>query len=188
MKKSLFLSAVCFAPADAAGTTSAPEDTGATPLSKMSVKTLKLNGHKGAALDKVGEVIWLGRIIGRCQAVKLKKRTDDSGNLVEDHPISGFFEGTNLETGEISQSGILYLPGGFHDVLESAIRDANGGVVDFAIEIGAERAENKAKFTWVAKNLMKPAGADQLSALREMAAKSKNASPVKALAAPEKKK
>lgn len=159
--------------------------SGPTPLSKMSVKTLKLNGHKGAALDKVGEIVWLGQIYGRCQAVKIKKRTSDSGELVEDHPIIGAFEGINLETGEVSNSGILYLPGGFHDVIEQAIKSADGSVVDFALEIGAERAENKAKFTWVAKNLMKPTGGvDQLAGLREQVQASKNASKVKALTGP----
>lgn len=152
-------------------------------VSKLTVKTMGLNGKEGAVLSKEGDVVMLGTIYGRASETREKKRTDDSGNLVIDHPIVGSFEGVNQKTGEVFGSSVLYLPGGFHEQLEAALKSAEGGVVEFAIQIGSQRANNKAGFTWIAKSLVKPSGVDQLAELR-----SKIADGQKAIAAPVKTK
>lgn len=148
--------------------------------SKLSTKTMGLNGKKGAVLDKDGEIVWLGHIYGFADGVKVKTRTDDHGAIVTDHPITGDFEGVNLETGEMFSSSMLYLPGGFHDIMETALKntatkndkgDITGyGRIEFGVLIGSQKSSNKAGFEWVGKNLVKTAGADPLKNLRSQIA------------------
>lgn len=51
----------------------------------------------------------------------------------------GTFKATNLETGEVYRSKKCLLPGVASDALEDAVNGAEGGQVEFAMEIGITR-------------------------------------------------
>lgn len=55
----------------------------------------------------------------------------------------GTFKATNLETGEIYRSKKCLLPGVASDALEDAVNGAEGGQVEFAMEIGIKRVIKK---------------------------------------------
>lgn len=168
------------------------EVTGPTKLdnnvSKLTVKTMGLQGIRAALLKTIGEKVMLGRIYGQAKETKEKKRQGDSGELIIDHPIVGVFEGVNYETGEVFTSSILYLPGGFHEQLEQVLKSAlDTDNVIFALEIGAEKSTCKAGFEWIARMIQKPATKDPLEEMRAKIAvipKSKEALELAAPGAP----
>lgn len=136
-------------------------------VSKLTVKSMGLKGVQAALLNTIGEKVWLGRIYGMASDVREKKRQGDSGELLIDYPIMGTFEGVNYATGEVYNSAVLYLPGGFHEQLRQVLKDAKGDInVAFALEIGAEKSTCKAGFEWVAKMIQKPDVADPLAGMR----------------------
>lgn len=144
--------------------------------------------------------VHVAEIYGIATGVKMVENPmDDSKPFTA---ITGNFEAVNMHDGETWRSGVLYLPGGFHelilgmlDELEEAIKlpdddprrrsKFDKASVQFALAIDSEPADNPAGYTYVAKNLLPISKADPLSALRE-AAHAALSPPAKALSAPEK--
>lgn len=155
-------------------------------VSKLSTKTMGCNVKKCLAFDEGSkEVHWFAHIFGIAQGVKEKKRQDDKGDLIIDTPIIGQFEGTNLETGEIYNSSMLYLPGGIHETLESKFpAGEKNPPIQFAIQLGTRKASNRAGYEYVAKQIVKDEAADPLASLRNAIAENKNAASVKAIEGP----
>lgn len=135
-------------------------------VSKMSVKTLKCDPR----LEKGVEKQVLCRIYGLATGTKVKE-DKVTGQIWT--PLVGEFEGVNIEDGSIYRSGVLYLPNGIHEVIESAVTKLkdpeNAGVsVQFALEISSVKANNKIGYSYEAKNLVKADVADPLEQLRAM--------------------
>lgn len=93
--------------------------------------------------------------------------------------ILGNFEAVNMETGDVYRSGTMYLPSGFHEVIQSQLESlaenregrSDKPQVEFALAIDAEPANNPSGYSYVARSLVPPAKADPLSALRAQAHK-----------------
>ena len=133
-------------------------DTGANILTKM---TLKGMGCKPAQAASDGKRVPLARIYGYAAGVKAKE--DSTGNVHQ--AIIGQFEGVNLNTGEVFRSGVLYLPGGIHELLAKPAAENNANV-QFALEIHAIPAGNPIGYSYSAKSLLPVTARGPLDDLR----------------------
>lgn len=145
-------------------------------LPKISVATLGCVAARAKAEKKR---VHLCRIMGIITGTKFK--TDQAGEPIT--AVIGTFEGQNIETGNVAQSSVLYLPSGIQEVLESASdarKDTSAGL-PFAVDVFSLPSSNKAGYTYDAEFIQKPAGAvDPLEALRAAVAEEKPVEAVKA--------
>lgn len=90
--------------------------------------------------------------------------------------LTGNFEAVNTYNGEIWRSGVLYLPGGFHEMIVAMLNDLtedegrskfDKASVQFALAIDAVPADNPAGYAYVAKNLLPVSKADALAGIRQ---------------------
>src|SRR5690606_33315883 len=89
--------------------------------------------------------------------------------------LTGQFEGTNLETGEIYQSGVCYLPSGILElvaaslVADAALDKANrtNPTVRFAFLISAVPAKNPIGYSYSIEQLVEPEQDDPLADMRK---------------------
>lgn len=154
----------------------AAADAGPVFLPKMTVATL---GTVPARAKAEKKRVHLCRIIGSATGTKLK--TDQAGEPIV--AVIGNFEGTNVETGAVAQSSVLYLPGGIQETLESAIdgREDKNAAVPFALDVFSKPDNNKAGYTYDVEFIQKPQGRlDPLEALRQATAEAKPLESVKA--------
>lgn len=116
-------------------------------------------------------------IYGIASGVKL---TDNPEGGPPFTAITGNFEAVNMHDGLTWRSGVLYLPGGFHEMvlaqLEAITEDEKRSKFDkaqvqFALAIDAEPAANPAGYCYIARNLLPVSKADPLAALRTAAHK-----------------
>ena len=136
-------------------------------LSKMSVKHLGRSGKEAAKLpqgDLTAELP-LVQIAGWAKGTIQKVGLND--DLVEG--LVGEFTGINLESGEIFQSGVCYLPPGMHEQLLAAAKGLEAGQSTsvFALQINCRQATNKAGYEYVGHMLEQPAEDDPLAKLRQ---------------------
>lgn len=89
--------------------------------------------------------------------------------------LVGMIEGLNVRSGEMFKAGVLYLPGGFHDMflaeMEMGLKSAGAGNVQiaFALEFWSIPADNPRGYSWKAKNKMPMEKSDPLARLRQRA-------------------
>lgn len=139
-------------------------------LPKMSIKTLGANPKSAVVNFEKGEPakkVPLVRIMGVARNIKAAVGND--GDPV--FGLTGQFEGVDIATGEVAQSGVLYLPSGIQELiqepLEAAIAEGDKtAAVTFALDIFAVSATNKAGYSFEADNLASPEREDPFAALR----------------------
>jgi hypothetical protein len=131
-------------------------------LPKMSIKTLGCKPHLAKDSDKP---VALARIMGIANGVKWVE--GQGGELSP--AILGAFEGVNLQTGEVYQSGKLFLPGGIAELISGQFKtdDDKNKSVQFAFDISSVAAKNPIGYSYQAKQLTKPAENDPLALLRK---------------------
>jgi hypothetical protein len=135
-------------------------------ISKLNIKAM---GCNPGARPEDGSPLVLGTIYGR--ATSLKTGEDKrSGNMWS--ALQGSFEGVNAATGDIYKSGLLFLPGGIHEIIENAVnaleKDKPGVGVDFALEIHSVKPRSGSHtYSYQAVNLYKPTATDELEGLRQ---------------------
>lgn len=128
-----------------------------TICGKVSVKNLPDEGDKP-----------LMRVIG--QAKGIKTGTSDYGDWAA---LTGIFEATNIETGEVYRSGVCFMPEIAQDMVIPALMQDSATAVDFAFEIGAEASEDSSVgYVYTIKPLIEAAESDPLRALSEQVQKS----------------
>lgn len=160
--------------------TTTPTNAPATPPSNSTrVEVSKLTHHAWASprQDKnAGAKRLIGTVIGRANGIK--QINMPNGDKYEG--LRGQFEAVNAETGEVTMSGICYLPSGFHDGVLDQLRDDNTASVDFAYRVFSIPSQNPQGYSYAMEPLLEPRESDPLSELRKTAA-GKNP---KAIAAP----
>jgi hypothetical protein len=133
-------------------------------IGKITMRTLGLSPAKFVQDGKVTPIAQIYGIAQKIQIVEDKVRGDSFES------IRGQFEAVNLETGEIYQSGTLYLPSGIHDLVASAVRgldpDDRKAAIRFKLEIGVVKSSNPAGYSYEARNLVKASEVDPLADLR----------------------
>jgi len=137
-----------------------------TVIPKLSVKALGCNPKAASAL-KEGDTtpVPLCKVWGVATGVK----QGEAANGQIWTALSGRFEGTNIQDGDgtVFQSGKLFLPTGFQEVIEGALAEAIDAEVQFGLEIRAVRASNPIGYSYQAVVLVPPRENDALSQLRD---------------------
>lgn len=115
--------------------------------------------------------VFLARIMGTARGLKLA--TDTSGNPV--FGLTGQFLAMVRDTGggpdKEFQSGVLYLPGGLQEMVQSPLEAGiDGGdkatAISFALDLFAVKAPNKAGYSFAADLKGDAAQADPFAAMR----------------------
>jgi hypothetical protein len=127
---------------------------------KPKLTIAQIGGNPGIVVQtKKAEPIVL--FIGQATGIKTVDDPNHVGNTFI--ALTGAFKATNLQTGVVYRSGIMYLPSGFHDaVVDQLDREFGDGTsdhrpVEFALEISAVPANNPIKYSYEAKSLLPPA-------------------------------
>lgn len=142
-------------------------------VNKLSVKTMNLDPASLTEKLEENKIVVIARMYGQITDYKIGKSKFSTDDLPkEDVKFRGTFEGVNLVTGEVFNSGVCFLPGNVTNVLRAAVdskADDEIGV-QFGVEIGAKKVKRR-DGTWgyeftaaVPKN---PEAADPLAAMRE---------------------
>ena len=140
-------------------------------VGKLTVKNGGVNPKKIAVLDEKKTFLPLCKIFGLADGVKQK---DDPISGKTFFPLIGRFQAVNCESGEITRSGVLYLPTGIHETYEAAVRKLEeGDTLQFAVELRAVRASNPVGYSYEAKDLMPPSSNDPLNNFAEEVTKGK---------------
>ena len=114
----------------------------------------------------VGKSTPIAQVYGKASGIK-PVVDKDRGEVF--NSIVGNFEAVNLETGEVYNSGVLYLPSGIHAMVENAankLAKDSTETVDFALEIRVVQSANKAGYSYEAVNLIPAALVDPIATIR----------------------
>lgn len=153
-------------------------------VGKLSPKAMGWDRNAiGTATAKVpadGGSVLLGRIVGMVSGLK-QTVNGETGDI--QNGLKGNFRGISSIEGKAPvTSGVCYLPGGIQEMLEGTLAEAKSNdaraVVNFAIDLFAIPATNKAGYSFKAENLVEAGASDPLQMLLE------SANAIKAIAAP----
>lgn len=100
---------------------------------------------------------------------RVQKYDIATSNFGESGRFHGAFEAVNAATGELFKSGKAFLPGVVESLMMDAVNAADGGSVDFALEIGVKPANSATGYEYTVRPLQKLAVSDELQALRDIA-------------------
>jgi hypothetical protein len=108
-------------------------------VKKLSVATVhgKINLEKLIEANKRGETMPIMRVVGA--AVSVKSGVSSYGDW---NALSGTFQATDAETGEISEASMMFLPDVALTPILVALSNPACKGVEFAIQIDAKYAEN----------------------------------------------
>lgn len=135
-------------------------------VSKISMKNAGVNPKKIFAVPEGQRFLKLAVILGEADGIK---QVDDPAHGTVHEALTGRFQAQNAETGELTRSGMLYLPKGIHETVTAAVKKAEeGDLVRFALEVRSVRADNAAGYSYEAVPLLKPVEKDPLDELAAM--------------------
>lgn len=119
------------------------------------------------------QAIVFGELIGLTGAKELPNAKSEAEKFT--YGLIGRIEGINAISGEMFQAGILYLPGGFHDMflaeMEAQLKMMGEGnvTIAFAMEFYSTPSQNPRGYSWKARNKMPMERRDPLARLRQRA-------------------
>jgi len=134
-------------------------------------------GTETAKVPADGGKVLLGRIVGIVSGLK-QTVNNDTGDIQTG--LKGNFRGfSSLPNKEPVTSGVCYLPGGIQEMIEGALATAQEGgdkkaTVNFAIDLFAIPATNKAGYWFKADNIVEMSAADPLELLLQSANEKKS--------------
>lgn len=140
---------------------------GGGTIPKITPAAIKCFPEGAKAPEAAGKPVLQASIFGLATGVKKKEMPN--GDTF--YPIVGNFEAINAKTGEVYNSGQLYLPSGIHEMIASSFLvddDKSDTVVQFAIDLFARVANNPRGYEWLAKSKVKASANDPLAALRNI--------------------
>lgn len=138
------------------------EEVRPSVISKVTVKSVGADPKEAIRQNKK---VPLARFWGVAEAIKyVNNRTTGDVNIA----LLGSFRAQNMETGEVFDSGVMYLPGGLHDQLSGPFvraKDQHATVepIKFAIEVLAVPSKNPGGYSYEGRQLMKQEGVDPLA-------------------------
>lgn len=158
------------------------------PVGVISTLNIKKLGCDPASAVAAKKTIDLCRVWGFVTGIKAGINPRDGTQMVA---LTGDFMGLNLETGEISRSGRLFLPGGIHETLTAPFLNLKEGDdaprLRFGFTIASFPSTAPIGYSYKATPFEKPSEDDPLAELSK-AAFALGRPERKALAAPVKKK
>ena len=143
----------------------------ATQVRKITIKEVfgDKNAVKALAEKAKGKVAGLFNVIGVVDGVK--PGSTDKGDYIR---LIGTFEATNLETGEVFQSGAAILPNFLSDGIGAAMMKPNASAVQFALTVGAKTDEKSVTgYVYTGENLLPPSEHSPLVMLKSELEKQK---------------
>lgn len=136
-------------------------------VSKITVKTVKCKPAKAKAEERRVPMM-------RCFGIASGLKTVVAANGDVHTAITGDFKAQNIETGDTFVSGVLYLPAGIHDLLQSAV---DGGLdkndkpvyrpVKFGLDIYAVPSTVPAGYSYEATPIIEAQEDDRLAELAQ---------------------
>jgi hypothetical protein len=143
-------------------------------LAKLSLGMMHTQPELSKTQNKdILQAIIFGELTGLTGPKELPKAKSDAEKYT--YGLVGMIEGVNAITGEMFKAGIVYLPGGFHDMflaeMESQLKAAGPGnvTVSFALEFYSTPSGNPRGYSWKARNKMPIERHDPLARLRQRA-------------------
>jgi hypothetical protein len=129
-------------------------------LSKISYKTVcgKVNRRE---LPADGSSKLVMRVLG--QASAMKNGNTDFGEFTA---FVGMFEATNVETGEVSRSGKIFLPSAAEVMLAGALQGSTGPVA-FGFDIGVRESDNAIGYEYTAESIFDVAETDPVEQMKK---------------------
>lgn len=131
------------------------------------------NPKKIAALPEGENKLMMGTVFGVID--RMVQRTMPTGQIFEG--FGGQFEAVPADKDlPTINSGVLYLPGGFFELLAVPFKEASGAAekngtaaptMRFAFEVSAVKANNPAGYSWEYTPLTEPNTIDPLSEMRD---------------------
>lgn len=122
-----------------------------TIVPKLSIKTMEANGAIVLATKTRTPLV---RVQGIANGIKVATGNDGAPVF----GLSGIFRGTNIQTGKVYQSGVLYLPAGIGEMfispLELALADDKRASMRLALDLFAVESTNKAGYSFEAESLI----------------------------------
>lgn len=157
-------------------------------LTKLTVKEMKIDGAAIIANMAVGQTVVVARIYGEATKYKTSPSKFTTTDLPrEDHQFVGNFEGVNLITGEVFNAPKCFLPGAAPDAVANALDNAEGGSIEFGVEIAIQKVIKKdgtEGYKFGVAVPKQPSATDPLAAMREKMASLPGAVTQAMLAAP----
>lgn len=147
--------------------------------SKLTLKDIGCNGRAAAGLPNMGDRIALARFYGVAVGVKTKEdsRTGDVHSALKGNFRAIVVQDGVATKGQTFSSGMLYLPGGIHELIEAPLMAADlageEGEVKFAVDVFAYRAGNAAGFSYGANIVGEPVQNDPMAEMEAMLEKVK---------------
>lgn len=144
-------------------------------LTKLSLSMMNCQPELSKTQHKdILQAIVFGELVGLTGAKELPNaKTEDEKYT---YGLVGRIEGVNVLTGEMFKAGVLYLPGGFHDMflseMEAQLAAAGEGghvTIAFALEFYSTPSNNPRGYSWKARNKMPMEKRDPLARLRQRA-------------------
>lgn len=155
-------------------------------VSKLSMKNAGVDPRKVLAADGDKASVVLARIFGLADGIK---QVEDKTNATVHLALTGKFQSINAQNGQITRSGILYLPKGIHEVVMNAVKQLEeGSVVRFGLEVRSVKASNPIGYSYEAIDLLPVQEKDPLSELADVIAKKQLPAPASAQEKDSKKK
>jgi hypothetical protein len=109
-------------------------------------------------LAKAGGKFIVGYIIGHSNGTVERSSPDGTQKF---EGLSGNFIGIPADGREQIESGVLFIPDSFHNIIADSLAKRQettpNATIDFAIEVAAVPAKNPAGYSWVLKSMAPPA-------------------------------
>lgn len=143
-------------------------------ISKITVRDCGANAAAVLALDGDTARSPLIRVYGIARSYKPVIAKDKlTGGEIVHYAIMGDFRAVNLKTGERYASGLLYLPGGVHELLLSPLQkakeDNENAEIQFGFDIFGRKSTSAAGYGYIAVMLGEdPKAVDHLSKIEKM--------------------
>lgn len=112
----------------------------------------------------------MGQIIGHVTHVTKKDGILPDGTPKVSLAAHGEFEAINYRTGELLQSGCIYLPDYYAQELQHALDAADGGALLFGVELSIRPTGKAIPFSWNVTNVTGRARSNPLEGLKRLMA------------------
>jgi hypothetical protein len=144
-----------------------PSTTADSIISKITVSSIGCKPGLVVALPDGELELPLCRIYGNLTSRKEQFDKDKGNTYVF---FQGTFEAINMQSGEVFQSGKLFLPGGISQMVEDAVSKNPDSSIAFAFQLNAIKAKNPIGYSYRVLALKNPYVNDPLDEIRKLVA------------------
>lgn len=141
-------------------------------ISKITMATIGCKPAAVVGLPEGEKELPIARIFGKLTEVRYQ---DDKAKGQIYTYFTGNFEAINMQTGEVSKSGKLFLPKGISELVEDGVKTGRAkdptASISFAFQVNAIKATNPIGYSYKVLQLKPVEPEDELKAIRDLVAK-----------------